>query len=236
MKTVFHSASSRGHNDLGWLTANHSFSFGQYYNPDKVHFGALRVLNDDIIVPGKGFGQHPHDNMEIITIPLKGKLEHRDTLGTHSVIESGEVQVMSAGNGIQHSEFNADTNEPINLLQIWVMPEKRNITPRYDQRRFDKADRINKLQVVVSPDEHEGLWVNQQTWFSIGNPQKDVSLSYTLRGKAHGVYVFVIEGTVKIGDQTLGKRDALGISETTNFSFTALEDAEVLLLEVPMQF
>lgn len=236
MKTVYHSANSRGHKDLGWLKANHSFSFSDYYDPEKVHFGALRVLNDDIVAPGKGFGQHPHDNMEIVTIPLTGKLEHRDTLGTHSVIESGEVQVMSAGSGIQHSEFNADQHSPINLLQIWVMPEIRNITPRYDQRRFDRADRINKLQVVVNPHENEGLWVNQQTWFSIGNPQKDVSLTYSLNGKVHGVYVFVIEGSIKIGDQTLGKRDALGITETKDFSFTALEDSEVLLLEVPMQF
>ncbi len=235
MKTVIHKAETRGHANHGWLDSYHTFSFAGYYEPSRVHFGLLRVLNDDVVKGGMGFGQHPHDNMEIVSIPLRGALEHRDNTGGHAIIKSGEVQIMSAGSGIAHSEKNASASEEVNFLQIWVFPKERNIQPRYEQRVFAKADRVNKLQTVVSPGKENGaLWINQDAWFSLADISQGTSLEYTLRKKGSGVYVFVIEGTVTIGTQALNKRDGLGIYDTEGFVMEANQDTEVLLMEVPM--
>lgn len=235
MKTIIHKAGSRGHADHGWLNSYHTFSFAGYYDPARVNFGALRVLNDDIVAGGRGFGQHPHDNMEIISIPLKGSLEHGDNTGGHGIIKSGEVQIMSAGSGIAHSEKNASSNEAVNFLQIWVFPKVRNIQPRYDQKLFLAEERINTFQTVVSPEKDgKGLWINQDAWFSLGKLQAGFSTEYTLNEKGNGVYAFVIEGDVTINGQALNKRDGLGIWDTDKLSITANAEAEVLLMEVPM--
>jgi quercetin 2,3-dioxygenase len=235
MKTIYHQANTRGHANHGWLNSYHTFSFAGYHNPERVHFGMLRVLNDDVVQGGMGFGKHPHDNMEIISIPLKGSLEHGDNTGGHGIIQSGEVQIMSAGNGITHSEKNASTTDDVNFLQIWVFPKERNITPRYDQKLFSVADRINKFQTVVSPEKNSGgLWINQDAWFSLGHFNKGAVGEYKLNNPQSGVYAFVIEGSVTLNGQLLNKRDGLGITETDKLSLTAGEDAEVLLIEVPM--
>lgn len=236
MKTIFHPASERGLADFGWLNSHHSFSFGHWHNPEKVHFGALRVLNDDIVQPGAGFGTHPHDNMEIVSIPLKGTLAHKDSTGTDGTIHTGDVQIMSAGSGITHSEFNASQTEPVNFLQIWVFPKKRNITPRYDQRAFDPKGRQNQWQVVVSPDEAEGgMWVNQDTRFALARLDAGRELDFTPKFEGSGVYLFVISGSVEAGGQQLLAKDAIGISETGSFAVHAKEAAEVLAIEVPMK-
>ena len=235
MKTVLHKADTRGHADHGWLNANHSFSFAGYYDPERIHFGALRVLNDDTVAGGMGFGMHPHDNMEIITIPLSGQLEHKDSMGNSGVISKGEVQVMSAGTGVHHSEKNKNSNEPVKLLQIWVFPEKRNVEPRYDQKAFDLSASKNKLNTIVSPmGEKEGLNVHQQAWFSLGKLDKNFSTSYSLHKKENGVYAFVIEGEVTINGENLKRRDGLGITEADKLEIKAESDAELLLMEVPM--
>lgn len=235
MKTVLHKAESRGHANHGWLDSYHTFSFAGYHDPARVHFGLLRVLNDDRIKGGMGFGQHPHDNMEIISIPLKGALEHRDSTGGHGVIQSGEVQIMSAGSGLMHSEKNASPTEEVNFLQIWVFPKERNITPRYDQKLFPAAERVNKLQTVVSPEKNNGsLWINQDAWFSLGKIEATKALTYELHNKNHGVYAFVISGEVEINGQLLHTRDGFGVSEAEELTIQAHKDAEVLLIEVPM--
>lgn len=235
--TILHKANTRGHADHGWLNAHHSFSFASYYNPERVHFGALRVLNDDIIDGEKGFGTHPHDNMEIITIPLTGELSHKDSMGNASTITNGEIQVMSAGTGIQHSEFNSGKTKT-NLLQIWVFPNKKNVTPRYDQKKLDPAARKNKLQTILSPQSADGVvWIHQDAWFNLGTFDKDVKTNYTFKGTGTGVYAFVIKGSFKIDEQELNERDGLGLWNATNFDLTALtSDAEILLMEVPMNF
>ncbi len=235
MKTILHKADTRGHADHGWLSSYHSFSFAGYNNPERVHFGMLRVLNDDVVSGGRGFGQHPHDNMEIISIPLHGSLEHGDNTGGHGIIKSGEVQIMSAGSGIAHSEKNASANEDVNFLQIWVFPKERNIKPRYDQKEFKSEDRVNKLQAVVSPEkESSALWINQDAWFNLGNLKKGSTTDYSINKKGNGVYVFVINGDVTINGQVLNKRDGLGVWDTDKISISADSDAEVLLMEVPM--
>lgn len=235
MKTVFHPANERGTNDFGWLNAHHSFSFGQWYNPEKVHFGALRVLNDDIVKGGGGFPTHPHDNMEIVTIPLTGALAHKDSTGGNGIIQSGDVQIMSAGTGIRHSEFNASATDEVNLLQIWVFPKFDNITPRYDQKTFDIADRNNKWQIVVSPDETDGgLWINQDARFAQTQLDAGKKITYTNKYNGNGMYIFVKEGSVKVGDQTVGKRDAIGIYKTDIVEIEAIENADILLIEIPM--
>jgi quercetin 2,3-dioxygenase len=236
MKTVFHKADTRGHAYHGWLDAHHTFSFANYYDPLRIQFGALRVLNDDIVQGGRGFGQHPHDNMEIITIPLRGSLEHKDNTGGHGIIKAGEVQVMSAGTGVQHSEVNASATEEVNLLQIWVFPRQKNVQPRYDQKQFSVDGRINKWQTIVSPaKDTEALWVNQDTWFSLGKFTKGFSKEYVLNKVGHGVYAFVIEGDVTINGQKLNRRDGLGIWDIDKLTVVADNDAEVLLMEVPMK-
>ncbi|RAV27729.1 pirin family protein [Sinomicrobium soli] len=235
MKTIVHRADSRGHADHGWLNAHHSFSFANYYNPQRMNFGVLRVLNDDIISGGMGFGMHPHDNMEIITIPLRGDLEHKDSMGNTGRIKSGEIQVMSAGTGVFHSEYNPDPDRETNLLQIWVMPDKRNVTPRYDQISIREYHRKNELYQVVSPDAGaQGTWIHQDAWFFLGDFDGGTTSSYTLRKKGNGVYLFVMEGSVSVDGEVLEKRDAIGISDTGAFTVKAESEARFLLMEVPM--
>ncbi len=236
MKKILHKADKRGHADHGWLNAWHSFSFASYHDPEKVHFGVLRVLNDDTVAGGMGFGTHPHDNMEIITIPLSGQLEHKDSMGNTGIISKGEVQVMSAGTGIQHSEKNKNQNEALKLLQIWVFPNKRNVKPRYDQKAFDLEAANNNLLTIVSPmGEKEGLNIHQNAWFSLGKLDKDFKTSYQLKDKNNGVYAFVIDGTISINGEKLNRRDGLGIDETGELEIKAESDAELLLMEIPMQ-
>ena len=235
MKTTIHKAETRGHANHGWLDSRHTFSFAGYHNPARVHFGLLRVLNDDIVKGGMGFGQHPHDNTEIISIPLRGALEHRDNTGGQAIIKSGEVQIMSAGSGLAHSEKNASSTEDVNFLQIWVFPKERNIQPRYEQRVFEKAARHNTFQTVVSPQKgNDALWINQDAWFHLGDLEKDSQIDYTLRQPTSGVYVFVLEGSVTVAGQPLTKRDGMGITETEKVTFFADSDAEVLIMEIPM--
>lgn len=235
MKTVLHKADSRGHANHGWLDSHHSFSFANYYDPDRVHFGLLRVLNDDIVSGGMGFGTHPHDNMEIVSIPLRGALRHKDTTGRNEVIRTNDVQIMSAGSGIAHSEYNDSKTDPVNFLQIWVFPKLKNIPPRYEQKTMNPQDRVNKFQPVVSPEKGaDGVWINQDAWFHLGNFKKGFQAEYTVKKKGNGVYAFVLEGEATLGGQMVSQRDGFGISDTGSFSITANHDTEILLIDVPM--
>jgi redox-sensitive bicupin YhaK (pirin superfamily) len=235
MKTVLHKANTRGHANHGWLNAHHTFSFGQYYDPSRIHFGALRVLNDDEIAGGMGFPTHPHDNMEIITIPLEGALEHRDSMGSAGVIRKNEVQVMSAGTGLQHSEANASPNELLRLLQIWVFPRAKDVKPRYQQIELKQEERKNRFQQIVSPNPaDEGAWVQQDAWFHLGDLDAGTELEYRFKDEASGLYVFVIEGEVEVAGETLSRRDGLGITEAKAVTIKASADSEILLMEVPM--
>ncbi len=235
MKKILFRASDRGTADYGWLKPNYYFSFAQYHNPEKVHFGLLRVLNDDFIAGGGVFHTHPHDNMEIVTIPFTGAIRHKDSTGGEGIIKAGDIQIMSAGSGVQHSEANASATEPTTLFQIWVFPKERNIKPRYDQRTFDITQRENQWQTVVSPlDADNALWINQDARFSLANLQGGKSLTYTNGFAQNGVFLVVINGTVEIDGQILNKRDALGIAETESFTVKASEDAELLAIEIPM--
>ena len=235
--SVLHRADSRGQANHGWLQSYHTFSFANYYNPERMNFGVLRVLNDDTVQAGRGFGTHPHDNMEIISIPLEGDLEHKDSMGNVAVIRNGDVQVMSAGTGIYHSEYNKNSDKTVKFLQIWVFPNKRNVTPRYDQITLNLADRKNKLQQILSPNpDDEGVWIYQHAWFHIGTLDRGFETSYTLKGGAgNGVYVFVLNGDVTVNGQALHTRDGYGIWNTEQFSLKADSAAEVLLIEVPRQ-
>lgn len=238
MKTKLFEANSRGNADHGWLKANFSFSFGNYYNPERVQFGMLRVLNDDTIAGGMGFGTHPHANMEIITIPLEGGLKHRDSMGNEGVIRFGEVQVMSAGTGIQHSEMNASQNDLAKTLQLWVFPDKEDVTPRYDQKSFDIENQINKFVTIVSPkDKNDGnaLWVYQQTFFNLGIFEKDTSITYKVNIPENGVYLFLIEGEIEFDNQILKTRDAMGIIDFEQFEIKINSKSKILLIEVPMK-
>jgi redox-sensitive bicupin YhaK (pirin superfamily) len=235
MKTILYPAKERGHVNLGWLDSFHSFSFGQYHDPKKVHFGALRVLNDDSIAGGGGFGTHPHDNMEIVTIPLEGKLAHKDSTGNEGIISKGDVQIMSAGTGIRHSEYNASATEKAKLLQIWVFPKLKNIKPGYGQKTFSLKDRKNNWQVVVSPDKAEqALNINQDSRFSLVDLEAGKFIGYQMKCKNAGLYLFVIEGAIKTADQALSERDALGISETDQVEIKAVSDTQLLAIEIPM--
>lgn len=237
MKTVLHKASDRGSADYGWLKPNYYFSFSDFHNPEKVHFGLLRVLNDDYVAGGGGFPRHPHDNMEIVTIPFTGALEHKDSTGGQGIIKAGDVQIMSAGSGIQHAEMNASKTDPVTLFQVWVFPKERNIKPRYDQRSFDAADRKDKWQFVVSPQETDNaLWINQDARFARADLSAGQSLSYSNGFEGNGVFLVVISGSAKVNGVELGKRDALAISETNEFTVTASEDAELLAIEIPMHY
>ncbi len=236
MKQVIHKSETRGHAEHGWLNSYHTFSFAGYYNPKRLHFGVLRVLNDDTVAPAMGFGAHPHDNMEIISIPLEGDLEHKDSMGNTTVIKEGDIQIMSAGTGITHSEKNNNTDKPVKFLQIWVIPNKKNVTPRYDQITLNASDRKNTLQQIVSPNaEDAGVLINQDAWFSIGKFDNTFRTDYTLHKKENGVYFFVLNGNFKINDTQLNTRDGLGLWETDNITITAeSDDAEILMMEVPM--
>jgi redox-sensitive bicupin YhaK (pirin superfamily) len=235
MNTILHKASTRGHANHGWLDTSHTFSFAHYYDPSRMSFGALRVLNDDFVDGGMGFGRHPHDNMEIISIPLQGDLEHKDSMGNVAVIKQNDVQILSAGTGMYHSEYNKNPDKKVNFLQIWVFPKERNIQPRYGQRTFKPEDRVNKLQQIVSPKkDDEGVLINQDAWFHIGNLKQGFSTDYRVNQKGNGVYAFVINGDVTINGNKLNKRDGFGIWDVDNFTISADSDAEILLMEVPM--
>ncbi|MBP6235047.1 MAG: pirin family protein [Saprospiraceae bacterium] len=232
---VLHKADTRGHANHGWLDSHHTFSFANYYNPDRMHFGVLRVLNDDVVSGGMGFGRHPHDNMEIISIPLEGDLEHQDSMGNTTVIRNGDIQVMSAGTGIQHSEKNKNQDKKVKFLQIWVFPNKRNVTPRYDQLTLKAEDRHNKLQQVLSPNvDDEGVWIHQDAWFHLGTLDKGNKQNYQIRKKGNGVYAFIISGEVTIAGQPLAARDGLGLWDIDQIDIVADSNTEILLMEVPM--
>ncbi|MBK8702702.1 MAG: pirin family protein [Saprospiraceae bacterium] len=233
--SVLHKADTRGHANHVWLNSYHSFSFANYYNPERMHFGVLRVLNDDTVQGGMGFGTHPHDNMEIISIPLEGDLEHKDSMGNTTVIKNGDVQVMSAGTGISHSEYNKNRDKLVKFLQIWVFPNKRNVTPRYDQITLNLADRKNKLQQILSPNaDDEGVWIHQNAWFHLGTLDKDFTTQYHIKSSGNGVYAFVINGDVTVGGQALHARDGFGIWNVDTIDIKADSNAEILLMEVPM--
>ena len=235
MKTIYHAADSRGDANHGWLKSKHTFSFANYHNPERMGFGALRVINDDFVIGGQGFGKHSHRDMEIISIPLSGKLAHGDNIGNEGIIETGEIQVMSAGTGITHSEMNGDANEPVKFLQIWVIPNKMGVTPRYQQVRMDEHMQANEFNQVLSPNADDaGVWIHQNAWFHMGNFNKGVTQTYDLKDVNNGVYVLVLEGKVTINGNVLDTRDGLGISDTKSFTMDADEDARVLLMEVPM--
>ena len=235
-QTILHKAETRGDANHGWLHSRHTFSFADYYDPDRMHFGALRVLNDDRVEAGMGFGTHPHENMEIVSIPLEGDLEHKDSMGNVSVIKSGDVQVMSAGTGIKHSEYNKNKDRCVKFLQIWVIPNKINVKPRYGQITLKTSDRHNTFQQILSPNADDaGVWIYQDAWFHLGQFDKGVSTSYTIKKKGNGVYAFIIKGGVSIEGNNLNERDGLGIWDTNNISIKAnSQNAEVLLMEVPM--
>jgi redox-sensitive bicupin YhaK (pirin superfamily) len=236
MKTILHPSKTRGHANHGWLDSYHSFSFAGYHNPDRMNFGVLRVLNDDTVSGSMSFGAHPHHNMEIISIPLSGDLEHKDSTGITAIIKNGDIQAMSAGTGITHSEKNANQKEEVKFLQIWIIPNRQNVAPRYDQLTLDPANRHNQLKQILSPNpEDAGVWVHQDAWFHLGIFDTDVKSSYQLKRSGNGVYAFVLRGSFKIGDQELSHRDGYGIWEVDSFELSSMsEDSEILLMEVPM--
>ncbi len=236
-KSVLHTADSRGYANHGWLLSRHTFSFADYYDRERIHFGALRVLNDDSVEAGKGFGTHPHDNMEIISIPLEGDLEHKDSMGNVSIIRHGDIQAMSAGTGILHSEYNKNKDQTVKFLQIWIFPDKKNVTPRYDQITLNLEDRNNKLQQILSPNAGEqGVWIYQKAWFHIARFTRDFNAEYRIKAQGDGVYAFILNGDVTINNQPLKSRDGLGIWETDLLTINADTDCEFLLMEVPMDF
>ena len=234
--SVLHKAATRGHANHGWLDSHHTFSFANYHNPDRMHFGVLRVLNDDRVDAGMGFGTHPHDNMEIISIPLEGDLEHKDSMGNTAVIRKGDIQAMSAGTGIYHSEYNRNADKVTKFLQIWVYPNQKNVAPRYDQITLDANDRRNTLQQILSPNPDDaGVWIHQDAWFHLGTFDDQFQIDYQLKKTGNGIYAFVLKGDFKIGNTVVNERDGLGIWDTNSISITAQSaDAEILLMEVPM--
>jgi len=236
MKKIIHRADSRGYFDYGWLKTNHTFSFSKYYDPERINFGMLRVLNDDIVAPGQGFGTHPHNNMEIVSIPLKGALAHKDSAGNEEIIFPNDVQVMSAGNGIQHSEYNHSSEEEVNFLQLWIFPDKQGHKPRYDQKTFNAGERKNKLLNIVSPEKsNDNLWLNQDAYLSMSDIDRNNTINYKLNTKETGIYIFLIDGEISVGGETISKRDGIGIWEVEEISIKAIKDSQVLLIEVPMK-
>ena len=236
MTSIIHRSETRGHANHGWLDTYHTFSFGMYHEPSRIHFGMLRVLNDDFVIGGAGFGKHGHDNMEIISIPLQGSLAHSDSTGNEGIISTGDVQIMSAGSGIQHAEYNASETELVNFLQLWIFPKERNISPRYDQLTFTKEQLRNRLYNIVSATEKEGtLWINQDAELYLGEFDELIQISHAINSANHGIYVFVIEGSVTIGDITLNKRDGIGIYDADSVLATVHEQSKILLIEVPMK-
>lgn len=235
MNKIIHRSDDRGYFNHGWLKTYHSFSFAGYFNRNKMGFGLLRVLNDDTVAAGNGFGMHPHDNMEIVTIILKGQLKHRDSMGNEGVIKENEIQAMSAGSGILHSEFNPSDSEPCELFQIWVKPAKLDIKPRYEQKSFNPQAKKNKFITLVSPNKsNDTMFINQNAYFSVAEIDKDKKIEYKLKNSNNGIYLMVIEGEIRICDEQLGRRDAIGISEIDMVSIDALTNSEILLIEVPM--
>jgi len=234
--SVLHKAESRGHANHGWLDTHQTFSFASYYNPERMHFGVLRVLNDDVVDPSKGFGTHPHDNMEIISIPLEGDLQHKDSMNNVAIIKKGDIQVMSAGTGIYHSEFNNNTDKQVKFLQIWLYPNKKNVTPRYDQISLNLKDRHNRFQQILSPNSNdEGVWIHQQAWFHLGIFDNQFAANYNIKKSGNGVYAFVIKGSFLINGSLLNEKDGLGIWDLKNLDVTSqANDSEILLMEVPM--
>ncbi len=236
MKSVLHKANTRGHVNHGWLDSHHTFSFANYYNPERMNFGVLRVLNDDVVQGGKGFGRHPHDNMEIISIPLQGDLEHKDSMGNTAIIKEGDVQVMSAGTGVYHSEYNKNKADEVRFLQIWMFPNQKNVKPNYDQITLEKGKGKNDFQQILSPNpDDEGVMVHQNAWFSIGEFEKGCEKTYKLKDSENGVYAFVLEGEVNIEGQELVKRDGFGVWGTGSITVKATKDAKILLMDIPMQ-
>ncbi|TLP81645.1 pirin family protein [Maribacter sp. ACAM166] len=237
MKMILHKADTRGHADHGWLKSFHSFSFANYHNSERMNFGVLRVLNDDIVAAGRGFGTHPHSNMEIISIPIEGDLQHMDDMGNSTVIKQGEIQVMSAGTGVSHSEYNKNKDDLVKFLQIWVFPNKKDVTPRYDQVSIKSIETKNSLYQILSPNpDDDGVWIHQDAWFHLGNYESGKTDSYTIKKKGNGVYIFILEGEIEVINQLLNKRDGLGIWETDSFTLKANSEAKVLVIEVPMVF
>ena len=235
MNKVLHKAETRGHANHGWLDSHHTFSFASYHNPERVHFGVLRVLNDDIVHPGKGFGTHPHDNMEIISIPLKGDLEHKDSMGNTAVIREGDIQIMSAGTGVSHSEYNKNADKVVNFLQIWIFPKEKGVEPLYDQRPIHEMAVKNKFYQILSPNpDDQGVWINQDAWFYMGDFDEGANDNYAINKSGNGVYVFVLEGSATVNGQQLGTRDGLGIWNIDNIELHANSNAKLLLMEVPM--
>jgi len=235
MKSVLHKANTRGHVNHGWLDSNHTFSFANYYNPQRINFGVLRVLNDDRVMAGRGFGTHPHDNMEIISIPLDGDLEHKDSMGNVAVIKKGDVQLMSAGTGIFHSEYNKNSDKEVKFLQIWLFPNKRDVNPRYDQISLNNEEMNDNLMQILSPNQDdEGVWIHQNAWFHMGNLSKGKSVEYKIKDSRNGVYAFIIDGDVSIEGQELNRRDGYGVWDTDKINIDAISNAQVLLMEVPM--
>ncbi len=235
MQTIYHAADTRGDANHGWLKSLHTFSFANYHNPERMGFGALRVINDDFVIGGEGFGQHSHRDMEIISIPLSGKLAHADNIGNEGIIETGEIQVMSAGTGIIHSEMNGDSDEPVKFLQIWVIPNKKSVEPRYQQVRMDDILQHNEFKQILSPNPDDaGVWIHQNAWFSLGDFDKGITETYPLNDSHNGVYIFVISGKVVINGNTLETRDGLGIVGSKNFTMDVIDEARVLVMEVPV--
>lgn len=234
--SIVHKADTRGKANHGWLNSYHTFSFANYHNPERMSFGVLRVLNDDTVSQGMGFGAHPHDNMEIISIPLDGDLEHQDSMGNKTVIKKGDIQIMSAGTGVKHSEYNKNADKEVKFLQIWVIPNQRDVTPRYDQITLNDEERHNKLQQIVSPNPNDaGVWIHQDAWFHLGKFDKGVSQQYNVKKKGNGLYVFVLKGDITVGDQQLNTRDGFGIWDFDTVNIQADTDSEFLLMEVPMK-
>ncbi|PZW41551.1 hypothetical protein LX95_01232 [Mesonia algae] len=235
MKTIKHTADTRGEANHGWLKSHHSFSFANYFNQDRMNFGMLRVLNDDEVSGGKGFGKHPHKNMEIISIPLSGDLEHQDSMGNTTVIKEGDIQIMSAGTGVRHSEYNKNKDQAVKFLQIWVIPNQENVEPRYDQISTLDLKKENEWYQVLSPHkEDQGVWIHQQAYFSMGDFTQPTSLTYNLKDSKNGVYIFVLEGNLKVETEELTRRDALGIWDTDSVEVKAKAHTKVLLMEIPM--
>jgi len=236
MNSLLHKAGTRGHANHGWLDTHHSFSFGSYHNPERMHFGVLRVLNDDRVAEGRGFGTHSHDNMEIISIPLEGDLEHKDSMGNIAVIQEGDVQVLSAGTGIYHSEYNRNRDAEVSFLQIWVFPNKKQVEPRYDQISLRDLEKENQFYQILSPHkEDEGVWIHQEAWFSLGKFNRQTKVDYKLHLSDNGIYAFILEGRASIQGQELERRDGFGVWNTDQVSLIAEKDSKILLMEVPME-
>lgn len=235
MKKIIHKSNTRGHTNMGWLDSYHSFSFGDYFNRERINFGALRVINDDLVAPGMGFGTHHHDNMEIISIPLEGVLEHRDSMNNVSLIKKGEIQVMSAGSGVYHGEYNKSEDSPVKFLQIWVFPDSKDVNPRYDHKKIDLESSKNKLLQILSPDSNdEGVWIHQKAWFNIGSFDANQSIDYSLKNRQNGVYLFIISGEIEIDGMSAQTRDGIGITESENLKINVVKPTEILIMEVPM--